>query len=128
VVLAEYGGEVADAARTRESPVYRRIVNDVRDRGLNTDEIAAITGVTERQVQNWVAGSSRPTGTKRDLLLELHYVTDLLSEVYTPEGVEVWIHGRNRFLSGERPIDLLRAGSFEPVLNEVERLARGGGA
>lgn len=119
---------MADAASTRESPVYRRIVNDVRERGLSTDEIAEITGVTERQVQNWVAGSSRPVGAKRDLLLELHYVTDLLSEVYTPEGVEVWIHGRNRFLSGERPIDLLRSGSFEPVLNEVERLARGGGA
>jgi hypothetical protein len=119
---------VADAASVRESPVYRRIVNDVRQRGLNTDEIADITGVSERQVQNWVAGSSKPAGAKRDLLLELHYVVDLLGDIYTPEGVEVWIHGRNRFLSGERPIDLLRAGSFEPVLNEVERLARSGGA
>jgi hypothetical protein len=117
---------MSEAAKVRESPVYRKIVNDVRQLGLSAEEIGGITGVSERQVQNWVAGKSRPTGTKRDLLLELHYIVELLRDVYTPEGVEVWLHGRNRFLEGKRPIDLLKGGAFEPVLNEAERLGRGG--
>jgi hypothetical protein len=37
----------------------------------------------------------------------------------------LWIHGRNRELDGQKPIDLLVAGEFERVLAAVERLASG---
>jgi hypothetical protein len=117
---------LAQAAKVPESVVYRRIVTDVRRMGLTTGEIADITGVGERQVQNWVSGSSRPGGKNRDLLLEIHYIVDRLSDVYTPEGVEVWLHGRNKLLDSQKPIELLKAGDFESVLNEVERLSTGG--
>ena len=50
-----------------------------------------------------------------------------LNSVYTTEGVDIWLHGRNRALEGQRPIDLLAAGEFEVVLAEIERL-RGGPA
>jgi hypothetical protein len=88
-------------------------------------EVAAITGVKERQVQHWVAGTHRPTGAKRDRLLELAYIVERLSDVYRPEGIDIWIHGRNRDLGGQRPIDLLRQGDFAAVLNAVERLETG---
>jgi hypothetical protein len=116
-----------EAAEMQESAVYRRIVGEVRRMGLTTVEIADITGVGERQVQNWVSGNSRPAGKNRDLLLEIHYIVDGLKDVYTPEGVEVWLHGRNRVLGSRRPIELLKEGEFEIVLDEVERLNRGGG-
>jgi hypothetical protein len=45
--------------------------------------------------------------------------------VYKPEGVDIWVHGRNRDLGGQKPIDLLHAGRFEEVLAAVERLASG---
>lgn len=32
------------------------------------------------------------------------------------EGADIWIHGRNRDLGGEKPIGLLAAGQFERVL------------
>jgi hypothetical protein len=35
------------------------------------------------------------------------------------------LHGRNRDLGGQRPLDLLRAGEFETVLSAVERLVDG---
>jgi hypothetical protein len=50
---------------------------------------------------------------------------DQLNEVYTPEGVEIWLRGRNRSLDGRKPIDLLRAGDFETVLYAIERLKTG---
>jgi hypothetical protein len=107
------------------SVLYSRIVDDVRKGSVTTGELAEITGVTERQVQNWAAGASRPQGETRDRLLEVHYIVEQLKEVYTPEGVEIWLHGRNRSLGGRRPMDLLRDDQFRLVLDAVERLSVG---
>jgi hypothetical protein len=105
--------------------VYSRIVEDLRGWAVTTDELAAIAGVHSRQVQNWAAGRNKPQGENRDNLLEMHYLVKRLRDVYQPEGVEIWLHGRNRDLDGRRPLDLLRAGEFETVLAAVERLAEG---
>jgi hypothetical protein len=108
-----------------DSGLYARIVNDVRDVALTSGEVAEITGVRTRQVQHWLSGSHRPQGQSKERLLELHYVIEQLKEVYSPDGVDVWVHGRNRELGGRRPIDLLREGDFETVLYAVERLKSG---
>jgi hypothetical protein len=108
-----------------ESGYYARIIEDLRETALTATELAAITGVKERQVQHWAAGTHRPSGTKRDRLLELAYIIERLGDVYRPEGIDIWIHGRNRELGGVRPIDLLEQGDFSTVLNAVERLETG---
>jgi hypothetical protein len=108
-----------------ESGYYSRIIEDLRETALTAGEVASIAGVKERQVQHWVKGTHRPTGTKRDRLLELAYIIERLRDVYKPEGVDIWIHGRNRELGGQRPIDLLQHGDFATVLNAVERLETG---
>lgn len=113
----------APAAGPR-SPLYRHVVADAR-RALSLVEIGQIAGASERAVQNWASGASSPEGLKRDRLLELKYVIEELSDVYTDEGVEIWLHGRQKSLGGRRPLDLLRDGEFEAVLAAVERLAGG---
>jgi transcriptional regulator with XRE-family HTH domain len=105
--------------------LYPRIVEEVREAALTTAELAEVAGVDERQVYNWAAGKSKPRGEKRDRLLEIHYIVRALRDVYTQEGAEIWIHARNRSLSGQRPIDLLVDGDFKPVLLAVERLRTG---
>jgi transcriptional regulator with XRE-family HTH domain len=118
------GGAVGRSQGLAES-LYSRIVADIREASLTSSELAEITGVRERQVQNWVAGTSKPSGSTRDRLLEVKYIVDLLRDVYTSEGIEIWIHARNRSLGSERPIDLLRGGEFREVLDAVERLTAG---
>lgn len=108
-----------------ESGLYSRIVENIRAGSVTSAELAEITGVRERQVQNWATGANRPSGATRDRLLEVHYIVGQLQEVYSPEGIDIWLHGRNRTLDGRRPIDLLREGAFEDVLNAVERLTTG---
>ncbi len=61
-------------------------------------------------------------GLPEDLLANL---VEQLSDVYEPQGVEIWLHSRNRGLGGERPIDLLRQRKFREVINAVERLTTG---
>ena len=112
-------------SKLSDAGLYGRIVDEIREAALTTAEVAKITGVDERQVYNWAAGASRPRGEKRDRLLEIHYIIKELRDVYTSEGTDIWVHARNRSLSGQRPIDLLIAGEFQPVLHAVDRLRTG---
>jgi transcriptional regulator with XRE-family HTH domain len=109
----------------RTEALYARIVGEIRDSGLSTADIARIVGVAERQVRNWTSGGNTPSGRNRDRLLELHYVTQALRDLYTREGSEIWLHGRKRSLAGRRPVDMLAEGSYEEVLDAVEHLHAG---
>jgi transcriptional regulator with XRE-family HTH domain len=111
--------------RLTDSGMYARIVEDLRDRALTTQELAGVVGVNARQVSNWASGQNIPKGVRRDRLLEVDYIIKLLREVYTREGVDIWLHGRKRSLGGQRPIDLMREGRFQTVLQAVERLRTG---
>lgn len=105
--------------------LYSRVVEEVRGGGLTIGEMAKVIGVAERQVRNWSAGANTPSGRNRDRLLQLHYVSQLLRDVYSREGAEIWLHGRKRSLQGRRPVDLLADGEYEEVLAAIERLSSG---
>ena len=113
------GGEAASGFS------YPSIVEEIRSGGLTSSEIGQITGVRERQVQNWAAGTSRPSGSTRDRLVDIHFIVRQLATVYRKEGIEIWLHARNPDLGSERPIDLLINGDFQPVLDAVTRLQVG---
>jgi uncharacterized protein (DUF2384 family) len=104
---------------------FPSLIDEIRRNGLTTAEIGRITRVGERQVQNWVAGSSRPAAEARDRLVDVNYIVRQLQDVYRPEGVEIWLHSRNPELGGRRPLDLLIEEQFEPVIQAVERLQVG---
>ncbi len=104
---------------------YPSLVEEIRRSGLTSAEIGSITGVRERQVQNWAAGTSKPAGETRDRLVDVHYIVRQLQQVYRPEGIEIWLHARNPELGGQRPIDLLIEGEFQPVVDAVDRLQVG---
>lgn len=108
-----------------ETGLYARLVEDVREQLLTSQELADVIGVHPRQVSNWASGQNIPKGARRDRLLEVHYVVKLLREVYTREGAEIWLHGRKRSLDGKRPIDLMRDGHFPAVVHAIERLRAG---
>jgi transcriptional regulator with XRE-family HTH domain len=112
------------AARVSEGGSYRERVARIR-RGLSTEELADVVAVQPRQVQHWAAGQHRPQGRARERLLDLDYVIELLGEVYDDEGIQIWLHGRNRSLGGRRPLEVLVEGDFPAVLDAVERLTSG---
>lgn len=49
----------------------------------------------------------------------------LLTEVYTDEGVHIWLHARNRSLGGQVPAELMSVGATEDVLRLAQQLADG---
>lgn len=46
-------------------------------------------------------------------------------EVYTEEGVKVWMSSPNRMLDGRSPEDLIRSGHEQRVLDYIDFLAEG---
>lgn len=112
------------APHSDEGLIYRRVVDDVR-RALTLGEIGTVTDVSERSVQNWAKGATRPDPAARERLLELKYVVDALADVYTDEGVEIWLHSPQRAFESRTALDLLRRGEFERVLLLIEQLAGG---
>ena len=133
---AQAADEDVDAASTNghgptpepsltDTGMYAQIVTRLRDHAFSNDELAGVIGVNTRQVSNWASGHNVPRGTRRDRLLEVDYIVAQLRDVYTNEGVEIWLHGRKKSLGHQRPIDLLREGRFQTVLNAIERLNAG---
>ena len=108
----------------RDLGTYADRVRRVR-RGLTAQEVASVVDVQVRQVQHWAAGNNRPQGLARERLLDLDYIVELLGEVYDDEGVQIWLHGKNRAFDGQRPLDLLVNGEFQLISTAVERLASG---
>lgn len=52
-------------------------------------------------------------------------IRELLSEVYEPEGVDIWLSSPHQWLDGERGNDLINRGEGERVLAAAERLVGG---
>lgn len=102
---------------------YLRIVEQVTGSGISQRELGSAVGASLRSVQNWATGESAPRGGSRTRLLDMKYIVEELRAVYTEEGVNIWLHARNRNLDGDRPIDLLTAGEVDRVVEEAQRLS-----
>jgi len=105
------------------SLTYLRIVQQVTGSGISQRELGSAVGASLRSVQNWATGESAPRGGSRTRLLDMKYIVEELRAVYTEEGVNIWLHARNRNLGGDRPIDLLTAGEVDRVVEEAQRLS-----
>jgi hypothetical protein len=47
------------------------------------------------------------------------------AEVYTPEGVDIWMSARQHYFYGRTPLELIEAGETDVVLYRLEQLIRG---
>lgn len=52
-------------------------------------------------------------------------VREAAAEVFTPDGVELWMDARNRMLDGRSPHELIAAGKGQRTLDLIDFLASG---
>lgn len=117
----------AAAERPAESAsvTYMRVVEEVTKAGFTQAELAKAVGTGPRAVQNWASGQNAPRGEAVKRLLDVRTVVELLSDSYTDEGIDIWLHARNRNLDMHRPIDLIVEGQIEKVIDEAKWVAGG---
>lgn len=104
---------------------YMRVVEEVTKAGFTQAELAKAVGTGPRAVQNWASGQNAPRGEAVKRLLDVRTVVELLSDSYTDEGIDIWLHARNRNLDMHRPIDLIVEGQIEKVIDEAKWVAGG---
>jgi transcriptional regulator with XRE-family HTH domain len=104
-------------------PTYLRILEQVTASGITQQELGNAVGASVRSVQTWASGDAAPRGVRAERLLDVKFIVEELSSVYSEEGVEIWLRTRNRNLHGQRPIDLLTDGQIEQVVEEAQRLS-----
>ncbi len=101
---------------------YRRIIDDLASGGLTQEDVGRAVAVSRRSVAGWASGETVPRGLRVEKLLDLRDMVERLKEVYAPEGVQIWLHSRNRNLARARPVDLLAEGRLDEVIAEVDRV------
>jgi transcriptional regulator with XRE-family HTH domain len=103
--------------RQRHVPdAFERVRYLRRHAKLTEADIADGTGASTRTVRRWIAAepeAGEPHYTRQ--IDDLHAIVQELEESLTPKGIRQWLRARNRYLDGERPIDLLREGEFRRV-------------
>ena len=110
----------------RPVPVtYLHALEQVADAGITQAELGKVVGAAPRTIQNWASGNIKPSGTKAQRLLDVQMIVELLEDVYTDEGIQIWFNARNRNLELQRPIDLLTNGHIDEVLEEARSIAGG---
>ena len=107
------------------SVTYIRVVDEVTRSGITQAELAKAVGAGPRTVQNWASGHNTPRGKTAERLLDIRTIVELLSDSYTDEGIDIWLHSRNRNLDMRRPIDMLTEGQVDRVLEEAKWVAGG---
>jgi transcriptional regulator with XRE-family HTH domain len=100
---------------------FRRIV----EAGIPPDQLARLTGKSERTAQRWLAGETEPRGETRLLLAEISEVINEFKRTFPGGDVSDWIDHRDPDLDFRRPIDLIREGDTRQVLGLLLAIGEG---
>lgn len=116
---------VSDRTNEPASVTYMRVVKEVTKAGITQAELAKAVGSGPRAVNNWANGQNTPRGEAVKRLLDVRTVIELLGDSYSEEGIDIWLHSRNRNLDMQRPIDLIVEGDIEKVIDQAKWVAGG---
>lgn len=101
---------------------YASEIKRVRSLGIDTADIARVTGAARATVGSWIRATRRPGAAHRDRLLELVAVVDRLSEVMDDDYIAIWLQKPLPALGDETPLNALGAGRYRDVSRVLAEL------
>jgi uncharacterized protein (DUF2384 family) len=81
--------------------------------------------VSPATVTRWAGGKASPDIHTQTVIAALAYIIRRLADFYEPSEARLWLNAKHPLLGNARPIDLIRSGEPEPVLEAIERLDAG---
>jgi putative toxin-antitoxin system antitoxin component (TIGR02293 family) len=103
-----------------------RRLDDIAGRtAVKEREVAQLLGTTPQTLYRWRNDQAGPTRDHLQRILDLHYVTEELSELYEPDDARIWLFTRHRLLGARRPADVLAEGDIDTVLALIAQLRDG---
>jgi transcriptional regulator with XRE-family HTH domain len=113
------------ALALKETAIARQ-VRDLRALGgLKNVDIANILGVSPPTVHRWSKGQASPTIEKQQVIADLRWVAERLSDFYEPDEARLWLQTGHPQLAGEKPYDLINEDRTAAVLEVIDRLESG---
>ncbi|MDE0254249.1 MAG: DUF2384 domain-containing protein [Rhodospirillaceae bacterium] len=114
------------AVAAERSTAVSRMVGELRRlSGLKNVDLANIVGVSPPTVHRWSRGQGSPTIEKQQVIAELRWVAERLSDFYEPDEARLWLQTGHPQLGGARPYDLINDGRIADVLEVIDRLESG---
>lgn len=94
---------------------------------IRSVDVANMLGTTPETVSRWNRGRAYPRSKKENMLVDLEYIVERLSEFYSDPGTaRAWLYSRHRFFGGLRPADLIQEGRVEEVLDAIQAMSNPG--
>jgi len=118
--------EVVMSAKQLERAVEAGdLVEAFKSFGVTQADVAQVTRTDPKTVYAWRASNTRPRSATYDRLDGLREVVRTLADSLTPRGVGQWLHASNRLLGGRRPLEVLREGETDAVLQAARSFVDG---
>lgn len=90
------------------------------DLGLSRDELARLLGVSPTSIRKIERSDSYPVGVEtRAILKRLEAIRDVALDVYTPEGVRLFLRSPLPRYDDRTPLELIEDGRIAEVYGEV---------
>lgn len=91
-------------------------------------QLAQWIGVHPSQTSRWASGAERPSPTAAPALIDLEHVYSRARLVWGGDSARIWLESSNAYLSGGRPLDVLRTDGPARVLEALDAEMWGGAA
>jgi transcriptional regulator with XRE-family HTH domain len=103
-----------------------RKLDAIKEKGrITAVDVANFLNTRPETVSRWRQGKAFPRPDAQKRLMELEYIVDQLSDIYTPEEARLWLNGRQKLLDGSVPTALIQDGRTDEVIAVVEQLRQG---
>lgn len=89
-------------------------------------KLAGLLEVSASQPTRWIDGSENPNAENSRAILDLDHVIARAGLLWKPTVITAWLSGRNAFLGGARPIDVIKTQGSAPVIDALDQELAGG--
>lgn len=84
--------------------------------------LAGVLGVAASQPTRWIKGEETPNAANARAVVDLEHVVARTRLLWgDDETVRLWLDGRNAFLAGARPVDVVVTRGVAPVIEALDQ-------
>jgi hypothetical protein len=103
-----------------------RKLDAIKEKGRMTAvDVANFLNTRPETVSRWRQGKAFPRPDAQKRLMELEYIIDRLSDIYTPEEARLWLYARQKLLGGSIPAALIQADRTDELIAVIDQLREG---
>ncbi len=114
---------VAIPTETDMDNAIARILAAIEDKAaLSGVDVANVLDTNVATVSRWRNGKAFPQPQAEEMLVQLEYVVEQLSDIYKPIEARLWLFKPQKLLDGEAPANLLAQGKYRKVLAVLKQI------